>query len=336
MDRYPDAPARIELLIDLTIWVAQASHSLLVTGKVRRVLRYGSGVYLGYRGWGWSELGPFMSSCVLLWQVQPQETRLGPVQEFNRVWWLSASLDVIEIHRNQIMFVETLYFAILLGTQPFRYYRPRFSVDEFQVGSIQWLARVGAIALPAAHTSPPAAVCSRTGHVAALLRVPQARHSCQQPAARAWRSGCAHRLLRRPAAGARTPPTPASHPTMSLTLDPTPAPLPPRAVCSRHALSLSHAACAQVHQLSQWRDGGRDGGHPRALRARRRRSAHPQQHGIASAAVRGHQPRDGRARSSVPGRVRCQRRHRGDPSWPRWFGFGMELGLGCGLLWRRG
>ena len=28
MDRYPDAPARIELLIDLTIWVAQASHSL--------------------------------------------------------------------------------------------------------------------------------------------------------------------------------------------------------------------------------------------------------------------------------------------------------------------
>ena len=65
--------------------------------------------------------------------MQPQETRLGPVQEFNRVWWLSANLDVIEIHRNQIMFVETLYFAILLGTQPFRYYRPRFSVDEFQV-----------------------------------------------------------------------------------------------------------------------------------------------------------------------------------------------------------
>ena len=64
MDRYPDAPARIELLIDLTIWVAQASHSLLVTGKVRRVLRYGSVVYLGYRGWGWSELGPFTSSCV--------------------------------------------------------------------------------------------------------------------------------------------------------------------------------------------------------------------------------------------------------------------------------
>lgn len=40
MDRYPDAPARIELLIDLTIWVAQASHSLLVTGKVRRVLQF--------------------------------------------------------------------------------------------------------------------------------------------------------------------------------------------------------------------------------------------------------------------------------------------------------
>jgi hypothetical protein len=52
MDRYPDAPARIELLIDLTIWVAQASHSLLVTGKVRRVLRYGSGVYIGIQGGG--------------------------------------------------------------------------------------------------------------------------------------------------------------------------------------------------------------------------------------------------------------------------------------------
>ena len=75
--------------------------------------------------------------------MQPQQTRLGPVQGFVRVWWLTPALEVIEIGRNKIMFVETLHFSILWGVQPFRFYRPRFAIDEFQVCSVQGLARAG-------------------------------------------------------------------------------------------------------------------------------------------------------------------------------------------------
>ena len=41
---YPDTPARIEKLIDLVIWAANASRSLLETGRVHRVVCYGFGV----------------------------------------------------------------------------------------------------------------------------------------------------------------------------------------------------------------------------------------------------------------------------------------------------
>ena len=73
------------------------------------------------------------SSSVFPWQVLPQELRLGPVPGYDRLWWLSVRLEVIEIHNATIMFVETLYFVILWSLQPFRFYRPRIAVDEFQV-----------------------------------------------------------------------------------------------------------------------------------------------------------------------------------------------------------
>ena len=72
----------------------------------------------------------------------PQESRLGPVQGYDRVWWLSGRLEVSDINNATIMFVETLYFVILWRLQPFRFYRPRFSVDEFQA-SIAYGVQLG-------------------------------------------------------------------------------------------------------------------------------------------------------------------------------------------------
>ena len=44
------------------------------------------------------------------------------MQGFGRVWWLTSGLEIIEIPRNKIMFVETLHFSIMWGVQPFRFF----------------------------------------------------------------------------------------------------------------------------------------------------------------------------------------------------------------------
>ena len=47
MDNYPDAPARLEMLIDLCMWAALASRSFLETGQVLRVVCARVGVCIG-------------------------------------------------------------------------------------------------------------------------------------------------------------------------------------------------------------------------------------------------------------------------------------------------